>query len=129
MEGKTLHDLLTEFPLSPEVTLKLYAQIISGLRYLHSIGVAHRDLKPDNIIVDDNFNLTIIDMGGSILYGENENMVAKPFGTITYSPPEYFSPGGEGFNLMKSDVWSAGIILYEMVHGEVPFEGLSIHAI
>ena len=98
---------------------KFFHQIISGLDYLHQCGIAHRDFKPENILlINDNQILKIIDFGLSHTYKTGE-LLKTGCGSPCYVPPEMVKE--EQYNGALSDIWSAGIILYLMLCGNLPF--------
>jgi serine/threonine protein kinase len=101
-------------------TLKqLFSEICRGLQYLHHEGIAHNDLKPENIIIDANGTAKIIDFG----YAKTETMAGddEKCGTLMYAAPELFSSGR--YHTQKSDIWSLGIVLYAMATASFPFNG------
>ena len=97
--------------------------VLQALAYIHSNGVAHRDLKPENILVDDNDNIKLIDFG---IAGDtaSRRLTYANF-TTALGTPDYISPEqvkgkrGDG----RSDIYSMGVILYEMLTGKLPFSG------
>ena len=95
----------------------------SGLAYLHSCNppIVHQDIKPANILIDDKNNYCITDFGISVKSGkDSENYLDdENSGTIIYMPPERFMDGYEPN--AKSDVWSLGATIYELITGDVPF--------
>lgn len=120
VQGKELNDYLyTKGKLSETEACKFFHQIISGLSYLHYIGIAHRDFKPENILLtNDNKVLKIIDFGLGNTYKKGQ-LLKTACGSPCYIPPEMIKE--EGYNPDKSDIWSAGIILYLMLCGHLPF--------
>ena len=120
VQGKELNDYLyTKGKLSESEACKFFHQIISGLSYLHYIGIAHRDFKPENILLtNDNKVLKIIDFGLGNTYKKGQ-LLKTACGSPCYIPPEMIKE--EGYNAEKSDIWSAGIILYLMLCGHLPF--------
>mgnify|MGYP002626745486 FL=1 len=120
VQGKELNDYLyTKGKLSEQEACKFFHQIISGLSYLHHIGIAHRDFKPENILLtNDNKILKIIDFGLGNMYKKGQ-LLKTGCGSPCYIPPEMIKE--EGYNAEKSDIWSAGIILYLMLCGHLPF--------
>ncbi|KAL0229869.1 hypothetical protein PCE1_003433 [Barthelona sp. PCE] len=102
-----------------DVVLKWLVQLLQGLKVIHRSNIIHRDLKPSNIMVDSDGNLKIGDMGlGRIL--NSSTQFAKTFcGTPLYFSPELCN--GDPYNT-KSDVWSLGVILYELMTLSVPFK-------
>ena len=98
---------------------KFFHQIISGLEYLHQCGIAHRDFKPENILLtNDNQILKIIDFGLSNTYKKGE-LLKTACGSPCYVPPEMIKE--ENYKGALCDIWSAGVILYLMLCGNLPF--------
>ncbi|KAA6403579.1 MAG: putative aurora kinase a [Streblomastix strix] len=93
-------------------------QVLSGLSFLHSLGIIHRDLKPENILIDDNGNAIIADFGLACRM-ERPTYRTKS-GTNIYGSPESLNSGEM---TMKSDVYSLGLIISEMLTGQHPFAG------
>ena len=96
------------------------AEVIVGLRYIHSKGILYRDLKPENILLDEKGHIKISDFGICNKVDVNFGKVKTVIGTAQYMAPEVFdkSRGGYSFSF---DVWSLGCFLYELVVGEPPF--------
>ena len=118
-ENKELFDyIVSKKRLKEEEALKFFQQIIDGIEYIHQMNICHRDLKPENILLDANFNIKISDFGLSKIYTKS---LATPCGTPSYAPPEMLK--GKEYNGLKSDIWSAGIILFAMMCGYLPFSG------
>jgi serine/threonine protein kinase len=114
-------DLLTQindgYLAHPYILKQTFYQIVLGVQYLHSQGIAHNDLKPENVTVDENGNAKIIDFGFAKCHspaGANEHA-----GTTWYSAPEVLNPGS--FDPQKADIWSLGILLFTMATGTRPF--------
>jgi serine/threonine protein kinase len=97
-------------------------QIARGLRAMHRLEMLHQDLKPDNVLIDQNNTLKIIDFGSTRIAGlmELQSVLQHNHivGTASYSAPEYFQ-GARGTN--RSDIFSLGVIAYEMLTGQLPF--------
>ena len=98
--------------------LRIFTQVLSGIDYCHSLNITHRDIKMDNIYLDENLTAKILDFGFSICAGPTQKL--KIFcGTPSYMAPEiinkieYLGP--------PADIWSLGILLYVMVVGKFPF--------
>ena len=88
--------------------------MLIAVNYLHSHGIAHRDLKPENILIDKNYDIKIIDFG----FATSKNFSKRQLGSPQYMAPEIVKE--EAYNL-GIDVWSLGILLYELTHGYAPF--------
>lgn len=113
-------------PELPEARLRdFFAQTASGIQYIHSCGIVHRDIKPENILLDEELNVKICDFGWSTaLQG---SAVRKTFcGTYEYMAPEIFESSAYDFTV---DIWSLGILLFELLHGFSPFRGKGIFEI
>ncbi len=121
LRGGTLADLLANGPLEIERAADIFTQLARGLNYAHSKGVIHRDLKPSNIMFDDEGNAYLTDFGlakmveSSMHITKSGNIV----GTPAYMSPEQLR--GDVLDY-RSDIYSAGCILYHMLVGHPPFE-------
>jgi serine/threonine protein kinase len=138
VEGESLHDLLTrEKRLAPEKALELMTAICSGIGAAHRQGIVHRDLKPLNIMIcKDKSNIAeavkILDFGlakiksgellGSFIQAQTTGLMGSPY----YMAPEQWSDEEPD---ARSDIYSLGVMLFQMLTGEVPFKGSSIPAI
>jgi eukaryotic-like serine/threonine-protein kinase len=125
VEGQTLREIIDEHgTLPPERAIRIAISICGALEHIHSHGIVHHDLKPDNVIVNAEGNIKLIDFGIAGQARPDAWRSAKPsdsMGTPDYAAPEQIS-GNRGD--ARSDIYSLGIILYEMLTGEVPFSGL-----
>ena len=120
--GELLHFL--ENPENMNLTenhiCKIYQQIISGIEYLHEIGIAHRDLKLENILLNRDKNIKIIDFGLSNKYNkENGELLQSSCGSPCYAAPEMIK--GIQYHGLDTDIWSSGILLYLMLCKSFPF--------
>lgn len=98
---------------------------MTSIHYLHRKNIAHRDIKPENLLVDSNFRIKLCDFGWSNWM--SKKMVRKSVcGTYEYMPPEVVN---EKPQTLKADLWSLGILLYEMLHGKAPFQANSLDQI
>ena len=120
VQGKEFLEYLNKKgKLKESEACKFFHQIISGLDYLHQCGISHRDFKPENILLTNNNQiLKIIDFGLSNTYKKGE-LLKTACGSPCYVPPEMIKE--EKYDGSLSDIWSAGIILYLMLCGKLPF--------
>jgi serine/threonine-protein kinase len=121
LSGITLRDLLTEHKiLTPEQTLDILEAVLSGLAAAHKSGIVHRDLKPENVLLADDGRIKISDFGLARAVSANTATGAALLGTIAYLSPELVT---RGIADARSDIYAAGIMMYEMLAGEQPFRG------
>jgi formylglycine-generating enzyme required for sulfatase activity/tRNA A-37 threonylcarbamoyl transferase component Bud32 len=108
---------------SHEKALEMMTGILSGIEHLHSRNVVHRDLKPDNILLQNNFP-RITDFGISRIIS------AGSMSTVAMGSPFYMSPESfDGSKSTQTDIWSAGVVLYEMLSGEHPYRSETIYGL
>ena len=120
VSGITLRDALKEYgPLPAVRALEMLAQILSGLAAAHRAGILHRDLKPDNVLLADDGRVKLGDFGLARAIAEHTNS-GDLVGTIAYLSPELVT---RGLADARSDVYAAGILLFELLTGKQPFEG------
>jgi serine/threonine-protein kinase len=121
VEGKSLKDRLDKherFPI-PEI-VRIMGEVCAGLAYSHQRGVVHRDIKPGNIMMTIDGQVKIADFGIARLENSSMTQVGTLIGTPSYMAPEQFR--GEPVDL-RADIWSSGVMLYQLLTGEKPFEG------
>jgi serine/threonine protein kinase len=121
LRGGTLEDLLDGCLLTLEVVCILLEQLASALTYMHVLGLLHRDIKPANILFDQDHTLYLSDFGIVTWLGEKPGCDGHLMGTPHYIAPEILA----GYVDERSEVYSVGILLYEMLTGYVPFDGPS----
>lgn len=119
--GIDLLDFLDSYKYNTKALLPLFSQILDAVEYLHEKGIAHLDLKLENIIVHDNI-IKIIDFGGSVIYKINNKTHLKSglTGTLQYMPPEILQK--KLYKPDKVDIWYCGIILYNIIYNHMPWD-------
>jgi len=129
VDGRLLREVLAEGPISHKRALHITLGVLEALDYIHANGVVHRDLKPENIMVDANDDIKLIDFG---IAGDSAARrltyanITAAIGTPNYiSPEQVKGKRGDG----RSDLYTMGIILYEMLSGKMPFAGPNPQAI
>ena len=123
MEGDTLSDVIRrEAPLSEKRVIEITRQIAAGLSAAHKKNIIHRDVKPHNVIFSDDGVAKITDFGiaKAVNNGTIVNTNTTVLGSVHYLSPEQ---ARGGFVDAKSDIYSLGIVMYEMLTGKVPFDG------
>ncbi|HMD77917.1 MAG TPA: serine/threonine-protein kinase [Terracidiphilus sp.] len=124
-EGRLLRQILAEGPIPHDRAIRIAMGVLEALEYIHANGVVHRDLKPENIMVDAEDNIKLIDFG--IASDSAARRLTYANFTAALGTPDYISPEqvkgkrGDG----RSDIYSMGVILYEMLTGKLPFSGPS----
>ncbi|MGZ4293837.1 MAG: protein kinase domain-containing protein [Solirubrobacteraceae bacterium] len=122
--GRSLKSLIREAaPLVPARAVDLTAQLLSAVRYIHARGILHRDLKPDNAIVTTDGQLKLTDFGIAHRHVGDITQTGVIIGTVQYLSPEQIE--GERASV-ASDLYSIGVTLYELLTGQVPFNGDTI---
>lgn len=129
VDGKTLKEIIQEHSklkiqhstLSIERIIDITTQICNGLKEAHEKGIIHRDIKSDNIMVTDKGQVKIMDFGLAKLKGQpGATKMGTTMGTVNYMSPEQ-AMGKEIDH--RTDIWSLGIVMYEMATGDLPFKG------
>src|SRR5205823_5638581 len=135
IEGETLRDRLTRAPMQLTEAIDVAIQVASALAAAHEEGIVHRDIKPENIMLRPDGYVKVLDFGiaklaesafaeatadraGSMTLAETN--LGSVLGTVRYMSPEQAC--GEHVN-QSTDIWSLGVVLYEMVTGHAPFTG------
>jgi serine/threonine protein kinase/Tfp pilus assembly protein PilF len=121
VEGKSLKKLLKEKAFSIKEVVDITIQVCEGLVIAHEKGIVHRDIKPDNIMLTPRGQVKIMDFGLAKLRGVSKvTKTGSTLGTLAYMSPEQV----QGVELdQRSDIFSFGVVLYEMITGQLPFKG------
>ena len=119
--GELFNYFVEKKRLSDKESPFYYFQLINGLEYIHSLGIIHRYLKPENLFLTKEHLLKIIDFGLSNYYIENKTeLLRTPCVSPCYASPEIIA--GKKYDGVKIDIWATGIILLAMLCGYLPFE-------
>lgn len=124
IDGLDLKEYIQEHhPIPYKKVIHIMQQVLNGIAYAHANGVIHRDIKPHNILIDNDGNIKITDFGIAVALSQNSiTQTNSLLGSVQYISPEQ----ARGNMVTKqSDIYSLGIVLYEMLTGSVPFEGES----
>jgi non-specific serine/threonine protein kinase len=120
-DGETLKKKIEKGPLKLDDAIEITIQIAQGLLKAHEQKIIHRDIKPANIFITKDGDIKILDFGLAKLTGQKMmTKLGSTLGTIAYMSPE--QAHGEEVN-QRTDIWSLGVVLYEMIIGKLPFRG------
>ncbi len=138
--GRTLKQVIGGHPLEVTSALSIAVQVADAIAAAHARGIVHRDIKPTNIMINDDGQVKVLDFGLAKMLGGEESKQADaeksmteigvPYGTLGYGSPE--QAAGERVD-HRTDIFSLGVVLYEMVAGRQPFKGANrievLHAV
>ena len=123
VEGQTLRDVLNrEAPLPPARALELMEPVLAALAAAHDAGLVHRDVKPENVLISDRGRVKVADFGLAKAVSSQTSTATQGLliGTVSYLPPELVMAGQAD---ARSDVYSAGVVLFELLTGRKPHTG------
>jgi len=121
VEGETLRDKIKRGPLAAEDALEITGQIAAGLGEAHKKGIIHRDIKSANVMVTEKGQAKVMDFGlAKLRAGSSLTKSQTTLGTVAYMSPE--QARGDEVD-QRTDIWSLGVVLYEVLTGELPFKG------
>jgi fused-like protein len=123
LHGELLEVLQSDGALALPAVRSVAAQLTAALAYLHSAGIMHRDLKPQNVLIGSNGTVKLADFGFARELGSSADLMSSIKGTPLYMAPEMFSVSRYSPN---SDVWGLGVLLFELAAGRPPFVASSL---
>ena len=123
ISGGNLLNAINKMSKIPEPMAKIiFIQLIETIKYLHSIGIVHRDIKPDNILIELDNTIKLCDFGVSIEVKEGQ-LLRDSCGTPAFVAPEILKDSP--YDPFMTDIWSSGVVLYAMITGFFPFRGVN----
>lgn len=123
VDGRLLKDIVAEGPLAPAEATRIVSQVLTALEYSHRAGVVHRDIKPGNIMVTTGGQVKVMDFGIARAVSDSAATIAESSAIV--GTAQYFSPEqarGESVDA-RSDLYSTGVVLFELLTGHPPFTG------
>jgi serine/threonine protein kinase/tetratricopeptide (TPR) repeat protein len=120
IDGKELKEKIKSGPVEINEAVKIISQIAEGLKAAHKKGIVHRDIKSSNIMINNEGAVKIMDFGLAKVGTSNITKVGLTIGTAAYMSPEQATNEDVDY---RSDIWSLGVILYEMLTGKLPYKG------
>ena len=121
--GEIFDYLVAHGKMKEEVAKKHFRQIVEAVRYCHNLKIIHRDLKAENILLDDKLNVKVADFGFSTQFRDDAKLNTW-CGSPPYASPELYL--GQEYYGPQVDIWSLGVILFVLVCGALPFDGSSL---
>ncbi|NP_001371145.1 uncharacterized protein LOC382395 isoform X1 [Mus musculus] len=122
--GGNLFDLIQEHgPLQEEEAKHIFGQLVASVKYCHNLNIVHRDIKPQNVLLDEERNVKLTDFGLAIKCNPGR-LLSRKCGTKRFWAPEILL--GEPYDSRKTDVWSLGVLLFFITTGDYPFAGSTL---
>lgn len=125
--GSTLADVIRRGTFSWQQSANLVAKVAESLQFAHDKGFIHRDIKPDNILLDENGEPILADFGIAVTECELQREMVTSIGTLAYMAPEQLQPDGQIDP--RTDVYALGVVLYELLTGKRPFASASLSGV
>jgi serine/threonine-protein kinase len=127
VHGETLRDLRARAGIALPDALAYVAQVLDALAYAHRLGVVHRDIKPSNVMISDGGMVKLLDFGIAVTgVGSDLTRAGYLLGSLNYMSPEQIGGSKAG---PRSDIYSVGVTLYELITGELPIKGANNYEI
>lgn len=125
-KGDVLQMIHNHGYIAEEIAKNIFNDVINGLKYLHDLNIAHRDLKCENILIFKNNTAALTDFGFACLFDTgSSNMMCKTFcGSAAYASPELLR--GIPYDPRRNDIWGTGVILYTMLCGTMPYNDANV---
>lgn len=126
VDGQTLKDMIRQRgAIHPDTAIRMAIRILAAVDHAHRNGIVHRDIKPQNILVDNQGRVKVADFGIARLKATQTTQIEEGSGISAMGSVHYFSPEQARGELAdeKSDLYSVGVVMYEMLTGQVPFDG------
>ncbi|KAL1918926.1 uncharacterized protein VTP21DRAFT_2307 [Calcarisporiella thermophila] len=97
----------------------IFRQVVDAVHHLSRLGVCHRDIKDENIVIDDHYRVKLIDFGSAVIIPPHGAWFDRFYGTVNYAAPEILM--GHRYRAEHAEIWALGVLLYTILYGEVPF--------
>jgi len=122
--GSTLADVIRRGQFSWQQSVRLIAEVTESVQFAHNKGFIHRDLKPDNILLNENGEPVLADFGIAVTECELQRDIVTSVGTLAYMAPEQLQPDGQID--VRTDVYALGVVLYELLTGKRPYTSTNL---
>ncbi|XP_072152314.1 serine/threonine-protein kinase SIK3 isoform X2 [Bemisia tabaci] len=123
--GEIFDHLVANGSMSEKEACRMFHQILSAISYCHHKKIVHRDIKAENLLLDENMNIKLADFGFSNYF--DDQLMSTWCGSPPYAAPELFT--GKKYDGPRADIWSLGVVLYVLVCGVLPFDGKTLESL